>query len=123
MKIPNNPYRDMPSSPRQGVQSSPHKNIKTCPHSSFYKERIKGQQTGDYVCFNCGFIGSRTEMNQEVKHSGVSRIDQAPKFTHGWSVRVRIEGKIKSKFFSDKKLGGRDMALVKALEWRDGARE
>lgn len=53
------------------------------------------------------------------KHKDVARIDQESKRTHGWYVRVRFYGKTYSKFFSDKKNGGRYSSLLAALAWRD----
>ena len=53
------------------------------------------------------------------KHKDVARIDQESKRTHGWYVRVRYYGKTHSKFFSDKKNGGRYSSLLAALAWRD----
>lgn len=53
------------------------------------------------------------------KHKDVARIDQESKRTHGWYVRVRFVGKTHSKFFSDKKNGGRYSSLLAALAWRD----
>ncbi len=53
------------------------------------------------------------------KHKDIARIDQQEKRTHGWYVRVRFEGKTNSKFFSDRKCGGRYSSLLSALAWRD----
>ena len=53
------------------------------------------------------------------KHKDVARIDQESKRTHGWYVRVRFKGTTHSKFFSDKKNGGRYSSLLAALAWRD----
>ncbi len=53
------------------------------------------------------------------KHKDIARIDQEEKRTHGWYVRVRFQGKTHSKFFSDKKCGGRYSSLLAALAWRD----
>lgn len=50
-------------------------------------------------------------------HKGVSRIDQAEKNTYGWYVRIRYKGETKSKFFADKKYGGRDKAFYQAKNW------
>jgi AP2 domain len=49
----------------------------------------------------------------------IARIDQESKRTHGWYVRVRFQGKTHSKFFSDKKCGGRYSSLLSAIAWRD----
>jgi len=53
------------------------------------------------------------------KHKDIARIDQESKRTHGWYVRVRYFGKTYSKFFSDRKCGGRYSSLLSALAWRD----
>ncbi|MBF0286772.1 MAG: hypothetical protein HQM14_03065 [SAR324 cluster bacterium] len=54
---------------------------------------------------------------QEPKHKGISRIDS--KDTHGWFVRVYNESITYSKLFSDRKCGGRQIALEKALAFQD----
>ena len=53
------------------------------------------------------------------KHKDIARIDQEVKRTHGWYVPVRFYGKTYSKFFSDRKCGGRYSSLLSALAWRD----
>ena len=53
------------------------------------------------------------------KHKDVARIDQETKGTHGWYVRVRFLGKTHSKFFSDRKCGGKSSSLLSAISWRD----
>jgi hypothetical protein len=53
------------------------------------------------------------------KQKDIARIDQESKRTHGWYVRVRFQGKTYSKFFSDKKCGGRYSSLLSAIAWRD----
>ncbi|MBU1140172.1 MAG: AP2 domain-containing protein [Proteobacteria bacterium] len=53
------------------------------------------------------------------KHKDIARIDQETKRTHGWYVRVRFQGKTHSKFFSDRKCGGRYSSLLSAIAWRD----
>ena len=53
------------------------------------------------------------------KHKDIARIDQEGKRTHGWYVRVRYMGRTHSKFFSDRKCGGRYSSLLSALAWRD----
>ncbi len=50
-------------------------------------------------------------------YKGISRIDSDHNHTHGWYVRVRHEGRVKSKFFSDRKYGGIVQALRKARRW------
>ena len=56
---------------------------------------------------------------QLEKHKDIARIDQESKKTYGWYVRVRFVGKLYSKFFSDKKSGGRYSSLLSAVTWRD----
>ena len=53
------------------------------------------------------------------KHKDIARIDQESKRTHGWYVRVRFTGRTHSKFFSDRKCGGRYSSLLSAISWRD----
>ncbi len=53
------------------------------------------------------------------RHKDIARIDQESKRTHGWYVRVRFQGATHSKFFSDKKCGGRYSSLLSAIAWRD----
>jgi len=53
------------------------------------------------------------------EHKDVARIDQDSKHTHGWFVRIRFQGKTKMKFFSDKKCGGKQVALDSAIAWRN----
>jgi hypothetical protein len=60
------------------------------------------------------------------KHHHVVRIDIEPSeenprrsSTHGWQVRVSHDGTRKTKFFADRKYGGRDEALALAIEHRD----
>ncbi len=53
------------------------------------------------------------------RQKDIARIDQDSKRTHGWYVRVRFQGKTYSKFFSDKKCGGRYSSLLSAISWRD----
>lgn len=53
------------------------------------------------------------------KHKDIARIDQESKRTHGWYVRVRYTGRTHSKFFSDRKCGGRYSSLLSAISWRD----
>lgn len=59
------------------------------------------------------------KISEAEKHKDIARIDQASKRTHGWYSRVRFYGKTHAKFFSDKKHGGRHLALLSALAWRD----
>ena len=59
-------------------------------------------------------------------HHHVVRIDIEPSeeggrrsSTHGWQVRVSHNGERKTKFFADRKYGGREAALALAVEHRD----
>lgn len=54
------------------------------------------------------------------KHKNISRIDTGN--THGWQVRFKRQGRMHSRFFADKKWGGREQALALALQWRDEKR-
>lgn len=51
------------------------------------------------------------------KEPGISRIDTDS--THGWYVRAYRNGSVQSKFFSDRKYGGRDVAYKEACSHRD----
>lgn len=61
-------------------------------------------------------------MPNTSKHKDIARIDQPSKRTHGFYVRVRYAGKTYSKFFSDKKCGGKGSSLLSAIAWRDDTR-
>jgi hypothetical protein len=72
------------------------------------------------------YITTRADMEDEKKqkfllekHKDIARIDQESKRTHGWYVRVRFVGRTHSKFFSDRKCGGRYSSLLSAISWRD----
>jgi len=54
------------------------------------------------------------------KLSGISRIDSGA--THGWFVRAYRKGTTHSKFFSDRKFGGKNKALALAVAARDELR-
>jgi hypothetical protein len=64
-------------------------------------------------------MGQKQDEKFITKHKDISRIDQDSKRTHGWYVRVRYFGKTHSKFFSDKKCGGKYSSLLAAITWRD----
>ena len=49
----------------------------------------------------------------------ISRIDLPLMKTHGWQVRLRRQGKLFSKFFSDRKHGGVDSAFLIASSYRN----
>ena len=57
--------------------------------------------------------------NGQNPMKGISRIDRDENSTYGWFVRIYRDNKIISKFFSDKKHGGRDIALAMAKQWRN----
>lgn len=57
---------------------------------------------------------SKRPARAKPAYKGISRIDSDENHTHGWYVRVRQDGKVKSKFFSDRKYGGIAKALMKA---------
>ncbi len=61
--------------------------------------------------------------NTVSQHKDIARIDQESKRTFGWYVRVRFKGKTHSKFFSDKKNGGKNSALLAAITWRNKIRD
>ena len=56
---------------------------------------------------------------------GISRIEQTDRndghgASIGWYARVSVAGKVHSRWFSDKKFGGKRKALLAATDWRDG---
>ena len=51
------------------------------------------------------------------QNKGISRIDSGS--THGWFVRGYRNGKTFSRLFSDRKCGGKRIALRMAREYRD----
>lgn len=75
------------------------------------------------------FANSRTRllskkiryMKQSKANKGISRIDSGS--THGWFVRGYRNGKIYSKLFSDRKIGGKAKALTMAQAFRDKLNE
>ncbi|CAG36751.1 AP2/ERF family transcription factor [Desulfotalea psychrophila] len=54
-----------------------------------------------------------------MKIKGISRVAQESKNTYGWYVRITFQGRMHSKFFSDKKNGGNESALQAATAWRN----
>ena len=62
------------------------------------------------------------EIRAVSKQKDIARIDQESKQTHGWYVRITFKGKQHSKFFSDKKNGGKNSSLLAAITWRDNTR-
>lgn len=54
-----------------------------------------------------------------TKHKDIARIDQPSKRTFGWYVRVRFEDKQHTRFFSDRKCGGKNASLLSALAWKE----
>lgn len=53
------------------------------------------------------------------KDYGISRMDQPRNQSHGWYVRVRVRGKQRRKFFSDKVYGTKKRAREEAENYRD----
>ena len=53
------------------------------------------------------------------KDRGIVRIDQPEKYNHGWWVRRRRGEKTHSKFFTDKRYGGKRKALLAARSFND----
>lgn len=51
------------------------------------------------------------------KNKGISRIDQKEKRNHGWYARVEYGSERASKWFADKKHGGKANAHTAALRW------
>ena len=49
----------------------------------------------------------------------ISRIDLSAMRSHGWQVRLTRRGRKYSRFFSDRKYGGREVALRTARDFRD----
>lgn len=49
----------------------------------------------------------------------INREDYESNRTHGWHVRVYFKGKRYTKWFSDKKWGGKEAALKEAIAWRN----
>ena len=57
------------------------------------------------------------------RYKSITRVDHAPKHTHGWLVRVRFAGQTINKFFSDKRHGGKQAALKQAIAFRDATEQ
>lgn len=57
--------------------------------------------------------------NRKSGQKDISRIDQESNRSHGWYVRLRFLGKTYSKFFADRKCGGKNSSLLAAIAWRD----
>jgi len=55
--------------------------------------------------------------NKLNNFKSISRHDKEYNNTHGWYVRVYYLEKKHSKFFSDKKCGGKDFSLEAAIAW------
>jgi hypothetical protein len=55
------------------------------------------------------------------RHKSISRVDHESKRMHGWLVRVHFRGERRSKFFGDKRHGGKEPALDAAIAFRDAA--
>lgn len=53
----------------------------------------------------------------------ITRVDCDSRKTYGWNVRIqRGGGCVDSKFFADRKHGGKRAAMLLAMEWRDANR-
>ena len=52
-------------------------------------------------------------------YKSVSRIDHRKRKTHGWYVRVKFNGELRSRFFSDSVCGGKRAALREAVQCRN----
>ncbi len=64
-------------------------------------------------------IADESAVEAPDKHKSITRIDHPAKRTFGYFVRVTWKKQTRSKFFSDRKCGGRLAALHCAIEWRD----
>jgi len=58
-------------------------------------------------------------MTEPRPNYGITRIDQPEKKNHGFYVRITHRGKSHQKYFPDKSLGGKPMALKAAKLFRD----
>lgn len=58
-------------------------------------------------------------MATQQKYKNIRRIENVEANSYGWWVRVRIDGELFSKFFSDNAFNGSGNALRNALEYRD----
>lgn len=59
------------------------------------------------------------EKKKKKKYKGISRIDSEHNHTHGWYVRIRQDGKVRSKFFSDGRYDNKVFeALRAAKRWQ-----
>ncbi|MDR1304929.1 MAG: hypothetical protein LBK76_06860 [Verrucomicrobiales bacterium] len=63
---------------------------------------------------------AKLKTRKAKKHPGVCRIDQPQKHNHGYYVRLTRNGKRFAKFFSDRTHGGKENALVVAVEYYAG---
>lgn len=95
--------------------------VKDCLHEHYTKERMRGQETGDYICTCCRYVGSLKELKEahailNGRHLHISRHKQPEKGSYGYYVRCKGN----SKWFAYKKNGGRARALLMALAYRDG---
>ena len=53
------------------------------------------------------------------KHKHISRQKNDRNNSYGWYCRVRYQGKLHRKYFTDKKFGGKEQALEAAISWRN----
>lgn len=68
----------------------------------------------EHLVSNGKSASAKKPKREKPSYKGISRIDSDHNHTHGWYVRVRQNGKVRSKFFSDQKHGGIAKALMKA---------
>jgi hypothetical protein len=68
-----------------------------------------------------GIISTMTDKPKNVFRIDIQPSDEHPDRhpTHGWQVRIKRQKKQHTKYFSDKRFGGREDALAKAVEYRD----
>src|SRR6476620_9765586 len=68
---------------------------------------------------SCRIPTGGSTVTQQSEYHHISRIDQESKNQHGWYVRMRFRGQAISRFFSDQKYEGKELALRAAQDWRD----
>lgn len=62
---------------------------------------------------------AKKKKQRTVRHKGLSRIDQPGGHGVGWYARVTHRGRTFSKYFADGAHGGKEVAMKKALKWRN----
>jgi transcription initiation factor TFIIIB Brf1 subunit/transcription initiation factor TFIIB len=91
-----------------------------CTHQSFTQEVVMGFKTGDYVCRQCGCIGSAKDFQPaksitDMDHKYIREINQPLKGSHGYQFRFKNW----SRWFATKKIGDKTKALLMAIAHRD----